>query len=210
MEGDLREQTEDRAGVVEIASIRLDEARLLDAVRRGDTNAAVDFFDVVGKAVRRSLFQVLGPNDPDFDDVFQASLEKIVLSVMRKRFVQKCSISTWAAVVASRTAIDLLRKRRTERRVFLRNQNEETPDVPAAESLRPDRQAALQSDLSILRRALGKLSPDKSQTIVLFEVMGHDLDEIAQVMGVSVAAAQSRLVRARKELSRAFEREVRS
>jgi RNA polymerase sigma-70 factor (ECF subfamily) len=171
-------------------------------VRSGDSSASAAFFDVVAKSVRGTLFQVLGPGDHDHDDLFQVALEKIVASIMRGKFVGRCSLATWASVITSRVAIDALRKRRSERRIFsFRKEEDDEYEVPAAETSRPDRMAADRSELLAIRRALGKISPDKAQTVVLFEVMGHDLTEIAEMTGVSVAAAQSRLVRGRKELA---------
>jgi len=41
---------------------------------------------------------------------------------------------------------------------------------------------------------------EKAETLFLHDVEGLDLAEIAALTGTSVAAAQSRLVRARKEL----------
>ena len=184
------------------------EAELVEAVTRGEQTAATEFFSLVSKAVRGTLFQVLGPGDPDHDDLFQVALEKIVASIMRGKFVGRCSLATWASVITSRVAIDALRRRRSERRIFsFRRDDEDEWEPPATETSRPDRQVVSRSELDAIRRALGKISPDKAEVVVLFEVMGHDLNEIAEITGVSIAAAQSRLVRGRKELARELKNE---
>jgi DNA-directed RNA polymerase specialized sigma24 family protein len=43
------------------------------------------------------------------------------------------------------------------------------------------------------------MNQDKAMALVLHDVLGHELVEIAAMLGVSTAAAQSRLVRARRE-----------
>jgi DNA-directed RNA polymerase specialized sigma24 family protein len=47
---------------------------------------------------------------------------------------------------------------------------------------------------------LGALEPDKASTLLLHQAFGYSLKEIARMMNVSIAAAQGRLTRARKEL----------
>jgi RNA polymerase sigma-70 factor (ECF subfamily) len=42
--------------------------------------------------------------------------------------------------------------------------------------------------------------PERAEAVLLHDVLGHELTEIAQMTGVSVAAAQSRLVRGRKDV----------
>jgi DNA-directed RNA polymerase specialized sigma24 family protein len=41
---------------------------------------------------------------------------------------------------------------------------------------------------------------EKATAVLLYDVFGHDLAEVAVLTGATVAAAQSRLVRGRKEL----------
>jgi RNA polymerase sigma-70 factor, ECF subfamily len=51
-----------------------------------------------------------------------------------------------------------------------------------------------------VRAELARMNPARAQVLVLHEVNGMDLAEIAAVLGISVTAAQSRLSRGRREL----------
>ena len=44
------------------------------------------------------------------------------------------------------------------------------------------------------------MNPQRAEALVLHDVLGHDLAEVSALLGVSIAAAQSRLVRGRSEL----------
>jgi RNA polymerase sigma-70 factor (ECF subfamily) len=162
-------------------------------------------YERVEHVVTGALLQVLGRGDRDHQDLAQIALERVVVSVFRGGFDGRCSLATWASVIATRIAVDALRRRRTERRVFS-DAGEDVSEIPSAPHQRPDAAVDADRKLDALRSALGKISPDKAETIVLFEVMGHELSEIAELMGVSVAAAQSRLVRGRKELREHIEK----
>ncbi len=50
--------------------------------------------------------------------------------------------------------------------------------------------------------AMSQLTPGKAEVVYLHDAFGHQLPEIASALGISVAAAQSRLVRGRKEIVR--------
>jgi RNA polymerase sigma-70 factor (ECF subfamily) len=53
-----------------------------------------------------------------------------------------------------------------------------------------------------MRGHLVSMKEEHAQAVFLHDVLGHDLAEIALMTNVTVAAAQSRLVRGRKELYR--------
>ena len=52
------------------------------------------------------------------------------------------------------------------------------------------------------------MSPDRTEALLLHDMLGHELSEIAVLHGISVAAAQSRVLRARKELQQRLEEDA--
>ena len=80
-------------------------------------------------------------------------------------------------------------------------------DEPVIETARPS-QASPESaavagqDVARVQRALARMKPKHAEAVLLHDVLGHDLNEIAAITAATTAAAQSRLVRGRKELLR--------
>ena len=58
----------------------------------------------------------------------------------------------------------------------------------------------LHETLDRVNRALRGLGPKKARVVYLHDVLGYQLEEVATMLGTSVAAAQSRLVRGRREI----------
>jgi len=58
-------------------------------------------------------------------------------------------------------------------------------------------------------RALATLVPEQREAIVLFEIDGYSIMEIAAMQGASVPAVKSRLKRGREALRRHYQREIR-
>ena len=67
-------------------------------------------------------------------------------------------------------------------------------------SARTERELDSRRKLELLRVELASMSAERAQALLLHHVLGHDLREVAAILGISVAAAQSRVVRARREL----------
>ncbi len=54
--------------------------------------------------------------------------------------------------------------------------------------------------LDQVHEALARMGPDKASVIYLHDLLGYQLAEVAEMVGTSIAAAQSRLVRGRREI----------
>jgi RNA polymerase sigma-70 factor, ECF subfamily len=171
----------------------LDDAQLLDAVRRGDPSAAGALHDRARPLVVRTVARLLGRSDWDREDLVQQALIELVTTI--DRFRGDCSLDGWISMLSARVVYKHIRRRKTERRVFAGPAIDDT-----AGAQRTGRDAALRGVIDRVRGHLDALEPNKAWTFVLHDVCGYDLREIAEITGASVAAAQTRLTRGRREL----------
>jgi len=178
---------------------RSDE-ELIDAVKRGDDRVSAEIYDRLLPVVDHTLYRVFGRRETDHDDLVQAAFEQIITTLFRQSYARACSLRTWASTVASHVGLNALRSRRRERRVLDRavEVQEELSSAPVD----LERELGARSELEQLRLQLAGMSVARAHTVFLHDVLGHELAEIALMSGVSVAAAQSRLVRGRRELHR--------
>ena len=176
-----------------------DEA-LVAALRRGDGQKAAILYDRLIRVVDSALVRILGRREQDHDDLVQSVFEQIILALHKDRFAGGSTLRGWAAAIACNLGLNTLRSRIRERRVVDRAHDAELAAHRAKSPADAEREASARSDLARVCEELAALRPDKATAVLLFDVFGHDLTEVAALTGVSVAAAQSRLVRGRKEL----------
>jgi RNA polymerase sigma-70 factor (ECF subfamily) len=166
---------------------------------RGDANAAALYAQlkpVVDSALRRVV--QLGP--ADHDDLVQTAFERILRSLREGRFAGASKLTTWASIISTRVAIDAVRVWQRERSVFRRRMISVPEFVDAAEPADVVSQLEARSELSRLVEFFDHMRPEHSLTVLLHDGFGHEVTEISALTGVSVAAAQSRLVRGRRQL----------
>lgn len=176
----------------------LSDEAIVEAVRLGDRSCADQLYFRLVDAVDITLFRIFGRREADHEDLVQRAFEQIVLTLSRRTFAGACSLRTWASAITARVAFNVLRSRRRERAVLVTT----PPDQLEGGSHAPDAESVslAREDIERLRRHLTRMKPDRAQAVFLHDVLGHELAEIAVMEDISVAAAQSRLVRGRKDL----------
>ena len=143
-----------------------------------------------GKVAR--LVRALGIQDAEADDLCQ----EIFLIVYRHlaSFRGEARLSTWIHRLATREAIRYAKRRRMKRAVLDLLKRAEQPALPRdwAENAAARRQ--------YLNQLLARLSPERRLALVLFEIEGRPVEEIAEVCGCAVNTVWTRIHRARTQL----------
>lgn len=174
---------------------------VLAGVVAGERWAHAALYDLLFPVVARTLQKILRDSSGDYEDLVQVSFERIVRTLTGERRVEVVSLSAWAGSIAAHVALDALRSRSRERRLFAR----ESPGFSPADRVpAPNLEQKLEArqKLAFLQETLSRMNADQAQTLILHDVLGHGLGEIAAIMGVTLAAAQRRLSRGHQELLR--------
>jgi RNA polymerase sigma-70 factor (ECF subfamily) len=179
----------------------LDDSELLAALRAGAPSAATALHDRVRPQLDSTIRRLLGPSDVDYQDIAQTALIEIVFTIDRYR--GECSLDSWVSKVTAHVVYRHLRRRKTERRIFEGLTPEDAALPSSSRTL--VREIALRDVGNRVRVHLRLMDPNKAWTFFLHDVCGYDLREIAEITGASVAAAQARLVRGRREVHERIE-----
>ncbi len=150
-------------------------------------------YRVASAALRRAL----GNGFDGREDLVQEVLERVLRGVSEGRFGGLSSLSTWVSAIAQHVAMEELRTV-TRARVA---QGEPMPNT--IEALTPidlEHQLEARSTLAQARRLLTAMDPTTCRVIVLHDLYGHELSDVAALTDLTLAAVQSRLVRGRKAL----------
>jgi len=190
---DLEDDPRARSGAPARFVSRADWA-LLEAVRHGDGSAAQALYERLYPVVDHTLHRVLRIREPDFDDLVQITFERIVRAIAQERFLGRSALTTWAAAIAGHVAIDHLRRNVREQSAL--------GDLPPAPVTAPEPRMEAREEIRRLQGVLARMPARLVEPVLLFDVLGHTLEDVAETLGISKSAAQSRLHRGRKELVR--------
>ena len=187
------------------------ELALVQAAKKGDLEA----FSELVKRYDRNVFRIaqhITHNDEDAQDVVQDAFLKAYTNL--EQFQGNSKFYTWLVRIAVNEALMRLRKRRNDRTVSL-DEDVETeegsmPREVADWSPNPE-QLYGQSELGdILKKTIQGLPPGFRTVFVLRDVEGLSTEETAEMLGLSIPAVKSRLLRARLQLRERLNRFFRS
>lgn len=175
--------------------------QLVEAAKAGDQQAFSKLCERHSASVRRRLFRILG-NLEDADDTLQESLAKAYIRL--HQFRQEAKFSTWLVRIAINSALMHLRKRRSRAEVSFQmdvhdESNSDTMDFPSGRPSAEEVYAEWQTKERV-ERAIKGLPECMRCLVVEFYGNGRSVKDAAESVGISVAAAKSRLLRARLSL----------
>ncbi len=186
-----------------------EESALVARARKGDNDA---FTALVNQHYRRiyRLAKRIMQNEHEAEEVLQDTFLKAYEHMASFRASSK--FSTWLTRIAMNEALMKLRKRRKYPTVSLDEPRDPVENVGKREVAvwdgNPEQQYFHAEIQGILEQALEGLRPNYRTVFLLRDVEELSLEEAAETLGISLAAAKSRLFRARmilrEKLARRF------
>jgi RNA polymerase sigma-70 factor (ECF subfamily) len=157
---------------------------------RGDLTALRQFLLQAAPIVRRVCGGVMGRESPDLEDTIQDCLIDLARALPHFRF--EGSASHYVAKIAIRRAIGSRRRARAR----WQQQNALASIHPRPTSF--DGSAEVRADM--VRTLLEELNEEQTKALLLRIMVGHSIDEIATITGVSVNTVKTRLRLAKNRL----------
>jgi RNA polymerase sigma-70 factor (ECF subfamily) len=177
------------------------ELGLVTAAKKGDLEA----FSELVKRYDRNVFRIaqhITHNEEDAQDVVQEAFLKAYQNL--EQFQGNSKFYTWLVRIAVNEALMKLRRRRSDKTVSLDEDvvtDEGTMPREVADWSPNPEQLYGQSELGdILKKTIQGLPPGFRTVFVLRDVEGLSTEETAEMLGLSVPAVKSRLLRARLQL----------
>lgn len=178
----------------------LDDRELVRLAKLDDKDA----FEELVRRHQHRVFAVAGGilhRREDVEDISQQVFVKAYFSL--KRFDQRAAFSTWLYKITVNECWDLLRKKKVRPLVYESDLSEEqarqydTPD--ARTEAKPDISETLQARQRV-ERLLEHLDERDRMMLILKEVEGFAVEEIAEILDLNANTVKVRLFRARRRV----------
>jgi RNA polymerase sigma factor (sigma-70 family) len=177
------------------------EAWLVEAAKMGHSTAFATLSERYKQQLLRAAHRIT-KSPEDAEDAVQDAL--LMGYIHLSDFNGASSFGTWLTRIAINSALMILRKKRTSLEVAMDGSDEsgrgsfsfQIPD----RAPNPERRYAQSEERIILKKAIDKLRPRLRQVVCIQQLQEHSMQETAQVIGISVAAAKARLLHAKAAL----------
>jgi RNA polymerase sigma-70 factor, ECF subfamily len=186
-----------------------DEALLVRRVQSGDEMAFRDIVERYQSKVYSIIYGILR-NRNDAEDIAQQVFAKVYFSI--RNFDFRSSLLTWVYKITVNECYDYLRKKKVRTLVYESDFSEDDAmrmenSDGATDQSGPIDQRLANRDLVV--KLLAKISEEDRSLILLKEVEGHSVEELAQMTGMNENTIKVKLFRARQKLLKSAQRLLR-
>jgi RNA polymerase sigma-70 factor, ECF subfamily len=178
-------------------------------VRRAQAGEEAAFREIVGRYQSKvfSIIHGIVRQRNDVEDIAQQVFAKVYLSLGSFDF--RSSLITWIYKITVNECFDYLRKRRVRKLVYESDLSED--EVRRVENTEPrnDRQAPADATLArhdYVVKLLSRVSEEERMLLMLKEVEGYSVEELAERTGMNENTIKVKLFRARQKLAKAAQR----
>lgn len=172
------------------------EQQLVDGLVRGEAASYRQLYEAFSPRLRRILWRI--HRDPQLvEDALQITFMQVFRCV--PQFNGQSSLLTWMAQIALNEARRMARRQTRTRQI-------EKEGVEEAEGPRsPEHHSAAREEYACLTAAVDALPLEKRTALLLFEIEGFSVQEIADMTGEPRGTILARLSRTRAELRQAVQ-----
>jgi RNA polymerase sigma-70 factor, ECF subfamily len=169
---------------------------LVSAAKGGDVAAFNALCDRYSPRTLRKIYCITKDWE-DAEDALQDALLKAFTHL--KTFEGRCRFSSWFTRIAINSSLMILRKRKVRREVSLDDDGDDpgTWQLPDPRAKSPETLFVQSETRELIRLAVLHLGPRFREIVELRQLHGHSAKVVSQELGITVAAAKSRLSRAR-------------
>lgn len=191
--------------VIEDGPMEMSDEVLVSTAKSGDTNAFVELSKRHSNRILQTTYRITR-NRQDAEDALQDSLLKAFSHL--KNFQERSSFATWLTRIAINSALMILRKKRGYFEISIDGTDDPEGKYerwePKSLTEDPESRLAREEREELLRDAVLRLPPVFREVLELRQAREYSTREIAQALGISVAAVKSRLSRAKLTLRAAL------
>jgi RNA polymerase sigma-70 factor (ECF subfamily) len=178
-------------------------------VRRAQSGDDAAFREIVERYQSKvfSIIHGIVRQRNDVEDIAQQVFAKVYFSI--KNFDFRSSLITWIYKITVNECFDYLRKKKVRKLVYESDLSED--EVRRVENTEPsvDRQPRADENLArrdYVNKLMTRVSEEERMLLMMKEVEGHSVEELAEMTGMNENTIKVKLFRARQKLVKAAQR----
>ena len=177
---------------------------LIEALQTGDDSALNELIDRHREPLRRFVYRYL-LNEAATDDAVQETFVRVYFKAVK--FQPKSSVKTWIYAIALNLCRDQFRRLARHRGDVSMDAppRQDAPRMEVADRAPPPSTRATDADrFAQLQRAIDALPERLRETLILFSLEERSQHEVAEILGITPKAVETRVYHAKLKLRAAL------